>query len=638
MSTQAYFIILTNSENQVTDDHHLLHTARDYFQFATNFLELINVSAAHIYHSALELSPLSSLVRKFYYHKRPHPSPRIVIGTPESWKSTTAVSTKHSYYLSFAWSPCGQFVAIVTERAVEIWNALTLKHLSTMQSPMATTRFKRGIAYSPDGRSLAGCSDNAIIIWDTQTGGVAKEVQCRGTHNGPDILWSLDGKTIGAVSKGDWVGMTQHTYDFTLYNVVSGATLSSEKFQSEWKPYFWACDKYFQVTTITGGQKLYTMDIFEAGTTLNKEESFSLKGYSDLGPFSPTTYRVVSQGRNPSPELSIIDIKTSQVLLQAKGSYQNLCFSPDGNLFAASTKEHLSIWRYTSSGYIQWKEILQPPIQPQFSPTLSSIFGHAGALLCLLHLDYPPTTSTTKSLIATHGRPLDAFSPHGSFIVSTYHHKSTIAITSLKSQNPFPSQFIDTELEISEIVLTGNVLLVNSSDTIMGWLLTEDGEVDGIIGNSRADQNDSLWKVSPQDLDPHMLARQQGSDTYLEFAVKDEIGAIKYNGFIFHTYHTRTGEIIKPGNVPSMRPWYHFKNPLNRDDCNIYHRTQKKPLECSWPVSQTALQEGWIKDPEGKHRLWLHPRWRTAGNEVDWLNRATTLRLRNLSELVVVKF
>ncbi|KAF9649802.1 hypothetical protein BDM02DRAFT_3094169, partial [Thelephora ganbajun] len=44
----------------------LLDTARDYSQFVRTFFEPISVSATHIYHSALELSPFSSIVRKRY--------------------------------------------------------------------------------------------------------------------------------------------------------------------------------------------------------------------------------------------------------------------------------------------------------------------------------------------------------------------------------------------------------------------------------------------------------------------------------------------------------------------------------------------------------------------------------------------
>ena len=628
-------------------DYQLLHTARDYFHFATNFLEPINLSATHIYHSALELSPLSSIVRKVYYTKRPCHSPRVVTGVSDSWKPSTAVSTKHTRYLSSAWSPCAKFVAVVAETAVEIWDALTLKLLSTMQSPTVDTRFKGGIAYSQDGHSLAGCSGDAIIIWDTQTGGVAKEIKCKGTHDGLEIVWSLDGNTIGAISQGGWKTMTMCTYNFTSYNAISGTTLSSEPLQSGGKPCLWAHGNCFQITTIAENDKGCTMDIFEVGIILVKIKSFHFQCSSTPGPFSPSTYRLSipdSKDQNHNPELLVLDIHTSRVLLQAKGSYQNPCFSPDGELFTASTKNHLSVWRYTPDGYTQWKEIQQNPIKPQFSPTLSSIFGYAGGLLCVLHLDYSLKVPVpiTKSVTAAHGKPLDAFSPHGTFIATAYHKQSTVTITKLNSPNPFPSQFIDTDLVISEIALTGNVLLVNSSDTIVGWLLTEDGEVDGILGNTRADQNDSLWTVSPQNMDPILLERLKGQygSEYLEFSVKDEIAAIRYIGFIIHAYHIRTGEVIKPANISQYQglAWYCFNNPLGRGDCNLYHHQYQKVPEHNWLVSETALKDGWVKDPEGNHRLWLHPHWRPTANKVDWLDKVTTLRLRNPSELVVIKF
>jgi hypothetical protein len=103
-----------------------------------------------------------------------------------------------------------------------------------------------------------------------------------------------------------------------------------------------------------------------------------------------------------------------------------------------------------------------------------------------------------QNLLPPHNQCHDAFSPHGTFIATAYFWGNTITITNLHSQNPFPSQFIDTDLEISAMVLTGNVLLVKGSDKIVAWLLTEEGVVDGIFGNTRADCNDSLWEISPK--------------------------------------------------------------------------------------------------------------------------------------------
>ena len=630
--------------NQVAGDYQLIDTARDYFHFTTTFFELIDISATHIYHSALELSPMSSIVRKFYYHQRPHPSPRILIGTPDSW-DPTAVSTRHSYYLSSTWSPCGQFVAAVAREAVEIRDALTLELLSTLQPIEVTTRFRHGLTYSPDGRSLASCSDTAIMVWDTQTGGVVKEIECEVTGDGLELVWSLDGKAIGTISPRVSGTLAVHTYE-----VTSGAIQSSGTVQSTRSAHIWAHDGSFRVMTTTVDRKGRAINVYEVGSALTKIEQFPFRSHFSVGIFSPTAYRIsvsVTGDNDHDHQLLILDVRNSEVLLQETGRYWNPCFSLDGSVFSAFAGDHLPVWRYTSGRYIRWREFRQAPMLLQFSPTLSSILGHAGALLHVLHLEYSPAALTMGSVVPTHSRLLDAFSPYGTYIATTHHQESTITIVNLRSPNPSPSQFINTGLEISAMVLTGNVLLVKGSDTVVAWLLTEE-VVDEILNDRRIDRSDSLWDISPRahaSLWTRLLQREGGDgggDDFLEFSVEGEIAAIRRNGDIVRIYHTGTGEILEPDKAPLHpdRTWYRFHNP-HRDDCNLYRRNLRKhhkPLKVDWPVSQTILREGWVKDPEGKHRLWLHARWRSAGNDVDWLDEVTTLRLKNPSELIIAKF
>jgi hypothetical protein len=51
-------------------------------------------------------------------------------------------------FLSSTWSPCGQFIAVVSEEAAEIRDALALNLLSTLESPGVATKFRHGLAYS----------------------------------------------------------------------------------------------------------------------------------------------------------------------------------------------------------------------------------------------------------------------------------------------------------------------------------------------------------------------------------------------------------------------------------------------------------------------------------------------------------
>jgi len=628
----------------VVKDHQLLHIARDYFQFVTNFFEVINVSATHLYHSALELSPLSSIVRKLYYHQQPHPSPRVVIGIADSWEPTSAVSTNHSYYLSSTWSPCGQFIAVAAEEAVEIWDALTLKFLSSPHSTKITTTFRHGLAYSPDGHSLAACSNTGIIIWDTQTGGEARRISFEVTGNELELVWSLDGNKMSTISPEG-----VHAFIVYLHDISTGTTKSPGILHSSRRPYIWAHDKSFQVAVTTMGQRGQTIEIFEIGSTLTRTRSFPFQFDSPVEAFSPTTYRAsvsIAEDYHCGPELVILDVHNSEILFRGKSSYRYHSFSPDANFFAAFTGDHLVIWKYASGHYIQWKEFQQTSTPLQFSPTSSSILGHIGAILHVLHLDFSPSAISMESAITTHSQPMDAFSPDGTYIITAHHRESTITITNLQSSKPFPAQFIDTDLEISAMVLTDNVLLVKGSDTIVAWLLTGEGVVDGIVGNTRADHNDSLWEISTQALTARwtkLFGRgKRDDDKKLDFSVADEIALIRYGGFTIHAYHTITGKVLKPTEIPQshIKTWYQFHNQ-QQDECNLYHCDLFKhqdPVDYEWPVSQAMLQEGWVKDPDGKHRLWLPPSWRSVDNNVNWLYNATTLRIKNSSELAIIKF
>ena len=263
---------------QVSEGEQLLDTVRDYFYFATKFFEPISASAAHIYHSALELSPKSSIVRKLYYDRnnRIASLPRVLFGIPDSWDPTISISTDPQYKSS-TWSPCGRFIAARTGKVVEIWNQLTFEPLTTLRPtegsfstpPLAFS--PRGlIAYSPDGRSLACSFSTTIIVWDIQTGGVLKEIECGFTN--PSPVWSQDGRVIGVLGK---------TLDVHTYEAASGTTQTLAKLHSrDKKPLFylmWAHEDSFRAVTIIHREHEpgFTVDLFEVGSTLSKFHSFA---------------------------------------------------------------------------------------------------------------------------------------------------------------------------------------------------------------------------------------------------------------------------------------------------------------------------------------------------------------------------
>jgi len=205
-------------------------------------------------------------------------------------------------------------------------------------------------------------------------------------------------------------------------------------------------------------------------------------------------------------------------------------------------------------------------------------------------------------------------------------------------------------MNISGLALTGNVLLVQGSGKVVAWLLTEGGGVDGIFGNRRADCGDSIWVVQ-KPLQVTLSAKDHtafitctGEDTVtprratLRSAAKDPTTTTSKEKPP-HIYNTETGKVLK-----------HSKQPINNQETHVdmlqgshnlhYHCVKEAtPSKNDWPVSEAALQEGWVKDPECRHKLWLPVEWRVSLHDMDWCHVITTLQFRvSGNELIIIKF
>jgi len=449
---------------QVPGCRELLDTARDCFYFTTRFFEVVSVSATHIYHSALELSPVSSVVRSLYHHQRPTLSPKVVIGTPESWKPNVPISNKDSPYRSCTWSPCGRFVTAQTQDVVEVRDPLTSELLSTLQPSKSAPKLTGPLAYSPDGCSLCCVSNTAIIIWDTQTGGVAKQIECHDVLDSSCLLvWSLDGRTIG-VTHGEY-----YIHIVATYDVSSGKTLSHDTLCSEDEPFLWAHDKSFRIMETSHIGTGRTIHIFEVGPALAQVRSFHISVgrwcVYRIESYSPTSCHVSISVTEGGGHLLILGDQVDQNLLAQEGHSNSHCFSSDGSLFVASVKSGIRVWKCTGSPfprYFPWREFRNQGWPSdnfglRFSPTLLSISGRSGVNFQVWHFDDCPTAP-----VAGRGQHV-AFSPHGTCIVTADPWASTVTITNFISQTPPPLH--RHGYNNIWMALTGNILVVVGSDT-----------------------------------------------------------------------------------------------------------------------------------------------------------------------------
>ncbi|KAF9645553.1 hypothetical protein BDM02DRAFT_3120016 [Thelephora ganbajun] len=595
--------------HEVSGNKVLLDTARDYSHFVATFFEPISVSATHIYQSALELSPPSSIVRKWYYCQRHGSLPRVVVGIEESWGEGIIIPSKNDH-LSCTWSPCGRFIVAQSREAAEIRDSLGLELVSTLKLTKPTSdEFTSLLALSTDGRSIAFLSGTSLIIWDIQTGGIAKEIN-RGNTGGGFLMWSLDGSAIGIVQSKDW-GYVVHTYD-----VASGTMHSFGTLESVTEPRLWACGTSFRVMTVIWAKGASTIDIFKFGSILTKIESFDIMAdYYTIRSFSQTTYRISVSSSNL---VAILDIRDSCYLLREDESFSHSshCFSSDGCLFAAFRQRDIQIWKHTSGCYIRWRKfsILGSTRSfgfLQFSPTSSSLLGHLDGILRLWRLDGLPVNTHPDGC-----RQLIVLPPHGGYIVACHRGDSTVTITNLLPQTP--PCIIDTDMAIETLTLISNILLVLGGSTIAAWRLTEEGVVDGVFAGEMTGRDSRIWTVS--------VSNRPG------LHVGDQTVAIEQRGNVIHAYHKETGEVLKRVRK-LLRPFPHlWGTPLNAMGHLHEHRWADQidaldylrehgwgtPSESNGLLSRKTLQEGWVKDSEGKSLLWLPTEWRDYWHIAHW--------------------
>lgn len=632
----------TNTSIQIPWGTELLDTARDYFQFISKFFEVIKASAPHIYHSALELSPEDSIVRHHYSQCSLGHHTHVVCGISRSWDQPALIDGE---YDACSWSPCGQFFSVQTSVSVEVWDSLTLEKQSTLQPlrpiDAESQQWIRGsaLSYSPDGHFLVGFPNSTITIWDIQTGGVVKVIECSDISTElRSLVWSSDGQAIGAIF-GEMETWVVYVYDINL-----GVRVSTSTLQSFMKPHLWSHNNSLcTMTLLASGDSQAIVNIFEIWPIFidTPIRSFHTKlNLSHLQShtisFSPAVYQICAITSDKLlPMVFVFDIQNSKFLLLKNGDFDLVNFSHDGSSLVTSRKYgDIVIWKYCSEeGYTLWMGIpswngslKDKHSHHLFSPTLSSLL-----ILSKFHAEVKYLYNSQ----ATHGcTPCrhEQFSADGTYVVTVPYEGQVFKITNL---DRIYSYSIKPGFSICGIALTKNILLVHGCNKVVGWQLTEAGMVHGASGDGVLDQDGRLWTVSVPEKD-------------VCFWVGGCIGAISSSTEYPFCYNTETGEELEPIPVevpsPSASPWEVFSGepsqfvdqyPFSYHHFCAFDGIPKDSIQASVPW----YEGGWIKYPQGKywHKIWLPPYQRAESVDMYWFNDVTTLRFC-FNELVIIKF
>lgn len=122
-----------------------------------------------------------------------------------------------------AFSPDGRTLAVATAGGtggiIGLWDPVTGRKLRTFSVPDGSVR---GMAFSPDGRSVAASSPAAVRVWDVATG--RKRHGFTGHPDPQAVAFGPDGRTVAAVSLGGLV---------RVWDVATGRTRTAHDSQIE---------------------------------------------------------------------------------------------------------------------------------------------------------------------------------------------------------------------------------------------------------------------------------------------------------------------------------------------------------------------------------------------------------------------
>ena len=159
----------------------------------------------------------------------------------------------------------------------------------------------------------------------------------------------------------------------------------------------------------------------------------------------------------------------------------------------------------------------------------------------------------------------------------------------------------------------------------VAWRITEGGRVGGVFGGSRASTSDSIWEFPG-------FVRDLTADA------KNRVGRITNTLEEPLIYCTETGRVLQSTHAlhhPYALQLYQALSGQDYDRMGWHNAL----CEANWnPVPGTTSHEGWVKDPEGRCRLWVPVEWRESWSTADWIRSATTQFSIVENQPVIIKF
>jgi len=179
----------------------------DCLRFTLHFFRPIQLSAQHIYHTALPLSPETSILRSRFFKNYPSLKEDWTTrqtsssSVPTSWRQILRTIKAYSGSFTHVAVAGERIVAVCKDNTVNVYAAVTGILRLSLNPPEQVTKAEG----SPDGSVLFFVHQaHKITVWDTQTGGLVRTLTT-GSDIG-DIAVSSRGMYLGSCSSDGTFG------------------------------------------------------------------------------------------------------------------------------------------------------------------------------------------------------------------------------------------------------------------------------------------------------------------------------------------------------------------------------------------------------------------------------------------------
>ena len=607
-------------------DMSLSQLATDYLRMTMYFFYPIQQCAQHIYHTALPLSPLSTLRRvnqQGISRDRTHVAG--FSGAPLNWGlllTTISVGPRRPTAIAtFA-----EKIAVACEDVVNIYDAVTFVLEQSLRTPQSVTR----IQGSENGSILYSTHARSVRLWDIQTGGLIEILHTQSEIN-DTVISRENGHIACHLSDGSVTIQNGHTKNQDSFRcvqpVVTTCWLSSTGLAVATKNYIHICN--MDARTISGVGDVFDPVwgmVLRSGELVVGTSKPGAAGNQESYSFSTITY-----GRHSTPQIRKGFI--------GRFNFGGKLTSPipvASKIVSITPPNGVQVFNTTNSLWIK------PPLLEKAKSLAVSLDGNlvvqTEGSVQIFSLDVLEREASGKERQLSHAYPLGG---KHAVCLDTNRHITIIELETLRSIHPTTDTLLPESLStkpspptrepcsrgpVAEFGVPVVVQAWSSQAPLPSW--TEGAEEEALLGGSSptCTRTVTLFDL-PQ---PEIRVKEVTDGTILAKLPLEDYGSVGTGVAYDLTFDSETRFHLKvDGPVNHLQiPFDIVASPSGRYPYTI---KQGEPVPLSQPRTRSPytfdVNHEWVLDAQSRKICWIPPDIMRRGSGGHFWVRASLVML-----------